>query len=883
VSLTLYIDFETISPVDLALVGARTYAEAQGTWVLCLSWAIDGSPIYIWWPGEDPPAELFAMVAAGCRVVAHNIQFDATVWDRLLVPLGWPAIPLERWDCTAFRCRLARLPANLEKAADALGLPPKDMAGARFIKGLSRRDLETEQLTEGERDRASAYVRQDVELCRMIDRLVPPLPEPWRAMFDLDRELNARGMPLDLNAVEKLILVRDQETRRLSHRFKQLTKSELSSPKQNTKFKATLAGLGVDLPNLQRETMEGWVKANPGRNDLAAQLILTALEWSHSSDAKLDGMLASARGTGRVRDGFVLHGAHTGRWAGRGVQLQNLKKPKIDDPASMLQQLLERADGIAAGTIDPMRDPGWPVSIKEAIANCLRALFKAPEGWVFVAVDLSQIEARVLCWIAGQENKLALYRAGEDVYLADALAMGSDSRDLGKLFVLSAGYGASGRVMFTKAPGFDVVLTEGEAFELTDRWRANNPAIVEFWHELFGTLVFVVEMPADQEPVAFRGLHIWRDPEMLFVQLPSGRCLKYRDPQLQVGEYGKAVLTVRLPKNKRLLPVSFWHGAATENVVQAIAYDVLVAAMLRMHREEIFLVATIHDEVVALAPVENAEAIRDRMIEILSTPPEWAPGLPLAAEGFINERFVKPARPAHAPLAPSSAERWMNCPGSVAACAALPETPESSFAAEGTEAHRIFAHCLEKCTDPIEFTVDFMMLPPLRHALMIARDVIAGRKFQVEVRLFPLPGLGKVWGTADVLAFDEYDRIVAIIDLKFGAGVTVEPSSLQLQVYALLAAQQYGCPRDGIDLHIIQPRRQHERGPHRVHQIGIRELTDLFTRLQDAVAAVENPAAPRKAGDWCRFCTARQGCPEARSAERPAQPLINPFTGHRVA
>jgi DNA polymerase len=342
------------------------------------------------------------------------------------------------------------------------------------------------------------------------------------------------------------------------------------------------------------------------------------------------------------------------------VQLQNLKKPQMDDPAAMLTQLLDRADGILAGTIDPMRDPGWPVSIKEAIANCLRSLFKAPDGWVFVSVDLAQIEARVLCWIAGQENKLALYRTGEDVYLADARAMGSDSRDLGKLFVLSAGYGASGRVMFTKAPGFAVVLTEAEAYELTERWRAANPAIVEFWYELFRTLCFVVEMPADQEPIEFRGLHIWRDPGMLFVQLPSGRCLKYRDPQLEIGEYGRPVLTVQLPKHKRLLPVSLWHGAATENVVQAIAYDVLTSGMLQMHRENIFLVATIHDEVVSLAPVENAEAIRDRMVEIMSTTPDWASGLPLAAEGFINTRFIRPPKPAHAPLAPSSAERWMH-------------------------------------------------------------------------------------------------------------------------------------------------------------------------------------------------------------------------------
>jgi DNA polymerase len=870
-----YLDFETISPVDLGLVGARAYAEAAGTRVLCLSWALDDGPVQVWWPGKEMPADLVAAIAAGCRVVAHNYQFDRAIWDRHMVPLGWPAIPLERWSCTALRCRLARLPAGLEQVAEVLGLPPKDAFGKRFVLSLSKRDLDAEPLTEDERRIVAAYVRQDVGLCRIIDRLLPELPEQWRELFEFDHELNARGMPGDIPAVEKLIVVRDAENLRLNAEFKRLTDGELESPKQVEKLRVKLAGLGVDLPDLQRETLETWVEENPRRSDLPAQLIRNRLDSSHASNAKLDRIIATAQGTGRVRDGFVLHGAHTGRFAGRGVQLQNLKKPKIADPEAMLEQLLDRADGILAGTIDPMRDPGWLISIKEAIANCLRGVFKAPDGWVFVSVDLAQIEARVLCWIAGQENKLALYRAGEDVYFADAKAMDSNSRDLGKLFVLSAGFGASGRVMFTRATGFDVVLSEEEAYEMTDRWRANNAAIVEFWHELFRTLVFVVEMPAEQDPIAFRGLHIWRDLEMLYVQLPSGRCLKYRDPQVELNSYGAPVLSVQLPKNKKLLPISLWHGAATENVVQAIAYDVLVGAMLQMHREDIFLVATIHDEIVALAPVEDAEATRARMVEIMATPPDWAPDLPLAADGFINTRFIKPAKPAHALLAPSAAERWMHCPGSVAAIQALPPEPESSFAAEGTEAHRIFAACLERDLDPVTFTTDFMMLQPLRHALMIARDVIAGRRFKAEIRLDPLPGLGKVWGTADVLVFDEADRISAIIDLKFGASVPVEPDCLQLQVYALLAAQQYGCTFDGIELHIIQPRRQHELGPHRVHQLGIRALTDLFTRLQDAVAATENPTAPRLGGEWCRFCAARPGCPESRPTAPP--PLVNPF------
>jgi hypothetical protein len=168
---------------------------------------------------------------------------------------------------------------------------------------------------------------------------------------------------------------------------------------------------------------------------------------------------------------------------------------------------------------------------------------------------------------------------------------------------------------------------------------------------------------------------------------------------------------------------------------------------------------------------------------------------------------------------------------------------------------------------------------------MIARDIVARRKFRVEIRLEALPGIAKVWGTCDVLILDEHDRVVAIIDLKFGASVTVEPDALQLQIYGLLAAQQYGCPPEGVDLHIVQPRRQHVRGPHRMHHVSTDDLDRLFARLQDTVQAIEDPAALRVAGEWCRFCAARPDCAEARARARSAAPqqFVNPFNGRGFA
>jgi DNA polymerase len=560
------------------------------------------------------------------------------------------------------------------------------------------------------------------------------------------------------------------------------------------------------------------------------------------------------------------------------VQLQNLPRNALADTGAVLTALRARAERIIAGQGGD--DPPMPVPVKEAIAACLRGVFKAPEGWAFVAADLGQIESRVLCWLAGQEDVLDEYRAGEDVYRKTADRLGSGSRDLGKLLVLSAGFGASGRVMHERAPGFGVTLTADEAYDFTDRWRAINHRIVGFWHELFRALGLCVELPADQPPIAFNRFRIWRTTEMLFVQLPSGRCLKYRQPELAMSERGTLVLNVLLPKGQNLLPVSLWHGATTENVVQAIACDILIQAMLQLHRDGVFLVGSIHDEVVALAKVDQAEAVKAHMIKVMRTPPAWAADLPLAADGFVNTRFLKPSstKSAHAPLAPSAAHRWMSCPGSVLAERLAPPSPVSAFAEEGTEAHRIFAECLTRSVTPGSLTSDTALIDPLRHALLLAADVIAGRRFLVEQRLEPIPGLSKVWGTADVIVFDQHDRVVAILDLKFGAGVAVEADAVQLQIYALLAAQQYGASPDGIAVHIIQPRREHIRGPHRSHHVSTGDLDRLVGRLEAAAQAAEPPDAPRIAGSWCQFCVAASTCPE-HLARPPARqrPMDSPW------
>ena len=175
------------------------------------------------------------------------------------------------------------------------------------------------------------------------------------------------------------------------------------------------------------------------------------LEFAHSSGSKLKKLLASTSADGRARGCFAWHGAHTGRWAGRGSQPQNFPPSgAVEDVEATLAALLR-----PGGPIDS--DNG--MSVKARISACLRATIAAPAGYQLVVADLAQIESRVLCWLAGQQNMLETYRRGDDPYVTTAKALGSSDRQFGKLLTLAAGFGGGAKMLMQKAPGYGVTLS----------------------------------------------------------------------------------------------------------------------------------------------------------------------------------------------------------------------------------------------------------------------------------------------------------------------------------------------------------------------------------------------------------------------------------------
>jgi hypothetical protein len=214
----------------------------------------------------------------------------------------------------------------------------------------------------------------------------------------------------------------------------------------------------------------------------------------------------------------------------------------------------------------------------------------------------------------------------------------------------------------------------------------------------------------------------------------------------------------------------------------------------------------------------------------------------------------------HAPFAPSAAERWLRCPGSFLAELGIAR-PTSLYAEEGTTAHAVFAQALLRNVSPYQLTEDSMMARPLYEAWLATKQLIAGHRFLVERKFEPMPGLPDLWGTADVIVFDRNGYVVMVIDLKFGSGVVVEPDTVQLRIYALLAAQQFGGSPAGITMVIVQPRALHSAGPVREHHYSVDALSAFLSEVQRGVWAALQPEAPRVSGLWCRFCAAKHRCP----------------------
>jgi DNA polymerase len=632
----LILDLETTSTADLRKTGSHAYAEHPDTRVTVLCYAINADPVEIWLSGP-PPDRFVDAVARGATVVAHNYLFEHNIYSNKLIPAGWPPIPLTQWSCTMARALVAGYPASLDLVGRALGLSQQKDHSSRDLMLRFARPRSFDPLVwwhESDPVRFQAlqdYCKQDVLAERELDRRIPELSPRERLVFEADHRINQRGIGVDHHLVDELARVMGVAQTQLAADIVRLTNGQVRSLNQVAQLKDWLAFQGVEMPNLKRATVERRLadQTLTGAPRIALQARLDA---SRSSTAKLTAIASARSQDGRVRGTFQYYGAaRTGRWAGRRLQPQNLFRGSIRDVPAALKV-------IHAGATPQDLSLLFEDSALGVIASCLRSTIMAGPSQRLAIADFSQIEARVLAWLAGQEDALDVFRAGDDIYVATARAIGSDNRTLGKVLTLACGFGMGHLKFQTTALTYGLVLSETEAEAAVRAWREINHHIVTLWWESHRTLLRILRAgPGACARVGY--ITFIHRPGAFLARLPSGRHLVYRHPRIELNEHGYDEVTYMGSLGGNWTRLRAWAGRVTENITQAVARDVMVEAMLQLR--DVPLIATIHDELIAEVGLEEADQVLDRMLTAMRGTPLWAPGLPVDAAGFVVKRYTK--------------------------------------------------------------------------------------------------------------------------------------------------------------------------------------------------------------------------------------------------
>ncbi|TDQ39205.1 DNA polymerase [Aureibacillus halotolerans] len=649
---TLSIDIETYCELNLKDVGVYRYAEHESFEILMIAYAYDENTVQIMDLHDEDSIDdaemLFSdLIDPTITKTAHNANFERTCLANFF---GKP-MPPEQWRCTMVDCTRLGLPAALGKVAEVLKLDEqKDTAGTALInyfakpcKASKANGQRTRNLPEHDPEKWQQfldYCVQDVETERAIRNKVTSFPVlPFeQELWALDQEINDVGVRVDMSFMQGAVVCDAESKKQSMHEAELLT--GLDNPNSPTQLLGWLIEQGADMPNLKADTVEVFLESY--KQGPIHEALKLRQELSKTSVKKYSKMQDMVCDDGRVRGLLQFYGASkTGRWAGRGVQVQNLTKNEMS-----LARIGEARSIMRSQDFDSL-DLIFNESKQNILSQLVRTSFIPRPGCKFVVSDFSAIEARVIAWFANETWRLEVFNTHGKIYEASASAMfkvpieqivkGSDLRQRGKVAELALGYqGGPGALIQMGA--LDEGMEESELKPLVNAWRAANPNIVKFWYACDAAALSAVR---DNQVAQTHGLTFRKERGFLFIDLPSGRSLAYAKPHVVENKFGReAVAHFGLDDKNRWTRIDAYGGKWVENIVQATARDVLAESMIKLHKAGYRTVMHVHDEVVEEVEKSDTDAL-DKIVEIMSEPLDWAEGLPLAADAFETEFYMK--------------------------------------------------------------------------------------------------------------------------------------------------------------------------------------------------------------------------------------------------
>lgn len=653
----LGIDIETYSSNDLTTGGVYKYIEAEDFTILLFAYSIDGAPavcVQLACGEELPPEIRAALTDPEVTKTAFNATFERLCISKYL-GMDRPMDPAQ-WKCTMVRAARMGLPLSLAQCGEVLKLEDRKMSeGKALIRYFSCPNKVKKQgmvrmirhRPESDPEKWATFVKyniRDVDVEQAILKKVRRLEVPKfdEDLYVADQEINDRGVLVDQVLVNNAARFDAEYKDELLAQAKELTGMENpNSPAQLKIYLNKVTGLSIeslnkkDMEDLDQQLMF-WPRAQ--------KMLKLRKEMAKTSNKKYNAIQECMCKDGRVHGLLQFCGAaRTGRWAGRLVQLQNL-------PQNHLVDLDYARNLVKQGDLDEF-EMNYS-NVTQVLSELIRTAFIAKPGCIFHVCDFSAIEARVIAWVAGEKWVIDAFKHGKDIYCETASKMfnckvekhgeNADLRPKGKVAVLGLGYGG-GVAALEAMGGAKLGLTQDEEKSIVKMWRNSNPHIVKLWENVERAAISAIQ--TGNTVVVNRGIEISKKWGMLCIKLPSGRTICY--PRAEVGvekddgwrgdhpiiEYeGLNQITKKWGK------IRTYGGKLTENIIQAIARDILGTVILRAKSKDLNVVFHIHDEIIVEASkdqtLENVEAL-------FSEPIEWCPGLPLKGAGYSTPYYLK--------------------------------------------------------------------------------------------------------------------------------------------------------------------------------------------------------------------------------------------------
>lgn len=711
-------DFETRSVCNLKKTGGFKYSLDPTTQPTCLAFKLRGEDkIYflnfdlvntLWKELPKKFKNLWnRLILQGYEFSGHNVAFDMNIYKNILVKrYGWPDIPFRQFRCTAAKAAACALPRSLEGAGEAMKLRiQKDKRGYNAMmatckptkawnawKKLQDKVASGARMTEKSRLKAMkpeppmflepeaapdvwqtlyTYCKIDTKSEEELDDALPDLNPEEQEVWFLNQRMNWRGIRLDIPTVKKITgMIESEKTVKLKELDK-ITMGLVTKPGARKSILEFLELEGVVLPDLKAKTVDDKLSGFDLSEDMH-RLLEIRKALTMTSTKKYYSFLDRAAEDGRARDILLYHGASTGRESGQGLQIQNFPRGLIkvnkERPYSHIENILE--------CDQEMLKLLYGDSLSILFSALLRNMIIPSPGCELYVADFSKIEVAVCWWLADNWGGLEVLKSGKDPYIYQAASNtkkkyeeidkdGRD-RDLGKAQVLGAQFGM-GAIKFrsTAWDQYRLKLSLKESRFAIKSYRETNPAVPELWSNLELAAINAIK----NKGKVFRAgkCKFFVENKFLWIELPSGRRLAYREPQItwRVREYEKIIETTNKDgsitetivkeftepketiefwavnsKTKKWSLETSWGGVLTENVTQATARDILMPALLRLEKKGYTPLFSVHDEPVSERR-KNEGSLKE-YLKILCEKPKWADeNLPIDAKGWVGPRYRK--------------------------------------------------------------------------------------------------------------------------------------------------------------------------------------------------------------------------------------------------